>query len=186
MNVFRTSSKSVDMVVGSVACVLFVVSLLIHVLTFWSFNIQERFPAVWLLHIAIFVLAVPLFLKNWLDERRKETELVTLNSPAPELPEPDPKTIAEGIGLSRWLTAIYLALGFYVMVNFVVFVIGAEGTPDRVGEMFVLKYRTTVIREITREEYDIASAHLLHGFSGHWLIFYFYFASAGMYAASKK
>lgn len=176
----------VDIAVGVAASALFFVSLLIHLLTFWSFNIQERLPAVWLLHIGIFIFFVPGLVRQKIGERRKEAELVTLTSPAPEPPAAKPKTIAEGLGFPNWLTVIYLVLGFYVMVNFVTFVIGADGTPERSGDKFVLTSHGTVVREISREEYDLASAHLLHGFSGHWLIFYFYFASASFVAASKR
>lgn len=186
MTLHRASILSIDMAVGVAASALLVVSLLIHLLTFWSFNVQERLPAVWLLHFGIFIFAIPTLLRQRGAERRQKAELVTLTSPAPQPLAPKPRTIAEGIGFPNWLTVVYLVLGFYVMVNFVTFVFGADGTPERHGDKFVLTNHGTVVREISREEYDLASAHLLHGFSGHWLIFYFYFASASFVAASKR
>lgn len=175
----------VDWVVGAIASAAFILSLVIHGLTFWSFNIQDQFPAIWILHIGIFACGIPLFLRAKVEEKQKDAELVTLTS-SPEVPPPTPNTIAERLGLTNWLTGVYLVLGFYVTVNFFLFALGSEGSPEQRGDQYLLTYKGNVLRELSKEEYDRASAHLLHGFSGHWLIFYFYFASTAFVSASRQ
>ncbi|MFM9905525.1 MAG: hypothetical protein ACKVQJ_13260 [Pyrinomonadaceae bacterium] len=112
-------------------------------------------------------------------------ELVTLNSrPSEErVEETNLPTLS---GFPKWLIAAYLILGLYVGVNFIVFGIGAEGTPERRDNSFVLTNHGQLVREISAQEYELASAHLLHGFSGHWIIFYFYIAAAAFTSAGRN
>ena len=144
--------NSIDWIVGLAASLLLLVSLAIHVVTFWSFNLADRFPWLWLLHLGIFVFIIPLQLRQWFQQRRVDEELVTLTS---ELSNSKPAGAFPSVsGFPSWLTAIYLSLGVYVVVNFFVFILGAEGSPYRRGEEYTLENHGKVVREISREAYD--------------------------------
>ena len=68
------------------------------------------------------------------------------------------------------MVAVFAA---YVLVNGTLeFIRALGGTPDIWDGRFVLHQHGTFVRELSGEEYHIEQAHVLRGFSGHWMIFY--------------
>ena len=139
--------------------VLLAVSLIVHVLTFAPINIQDEFPPVFLLHLGIFVLLVPLV---FIDRVLKKS--------------PSMAGIDDSDRQPAWMWICYVLLGAYVAFNFLFFLIAGNGNPEIEGGKYWLKNHGVVVRELNRQEYDAESSRILHGFSGHWLIFYFYIA----------
>lgn len=141
--------------------VLLAISLVVHILTFAPVNIQDELPPVFLLHLGIFVLFIPLV---FVDRVLKKS--------------PSMAGIDDSGKQPAWMWFCCLLLGAYVLFNFFFFLIMGEGNPEVEGGKYWLKNKGVVVRELTRQEYDAESARVLHGFSGHWLAFYFYIACA--------
>ena len=143
------------------AVILLATSLMVHLITFWPINIQDRIPIVFLLHIGIFVLFIPLV---FIDR-------VLVKGPS-----------MAGLGVAKtqpvWMWICYGFIGVYVVFNFLFFLIAGGGNPESEGGKYWLKNHGEVVRELTRQEYDRESARILHGFSGHWLFFYLYIVNA--------
>jgi hypothetical protein len=141
------------------AFVGFAVSLIIHLLTFLGLNLNERVPWIWILHLGIFIVFVPMLIAplNW--ERKHWWR----NFLAP---------------MPKWVH--YIAYGFfaYGIINFLIFIsLSMEGSPDIRDGKYVLRSDgrvedQRVIREISKEEYDLRNDRIVRGFSGHWMIFY--------------
>jgi hypothetical protein len=71
----------------------------------------------------------------------------------------------------RLFTRIEAFLFFYVIFNFVYFVITHEGTPRIRDNKYVLMHKSTHLRDLTEEEYHEYTRRELRGMSGHWLLF---------------
>ena len=137
-----------------VALVLLAISLGVHLITFLPINVEDKFPPVFLLHLVIFILFIPLvFIDRVLPKTNSKSDIVPV-----------------------WMRGCYLVIGAYVLFNFLYFLMNAAGNPEIDGGRYFLKNHGVVIRELTLQEYNAESARVLHGFSGHWLIFYFYIA----------
>lgn len=68
------------------------------------------------------------------------------------------------------LVAILFA---YAFMNFGLFMEATDGgSPQRSQNGYVLNSHGTVIRALTKVEYDAYRVNELRGFSGHWLLFY--------------
>ena len=152
--------------IGLTASVLLVLSLGVHFITFWNVNLQERFPSVLFLHLGIFVLIVPfLLLIKWEEKQEKDSN--------------------KKMVFPNWLIAIYFILCLYTVINLAIFGFADKQNPMIVNGKYVLKNKERVVREVSKEEYDIASAQSLRGLSGHWIISYFFFASIAFLKSSK-
>lgn len=83
---------------------LLILSALIHLVTFFGVNIAGYFPAVWLLHLGIFVIAIPaVFMKPFIKNGRNQTGWHNLMQPIP-------KTYRQ---LLKWYP-VYVAINFIV------------------------------------------------------------------------
>lgn len=161
--------------IGWIALGGFVVSLVVHTAAILGTDVQERFPFIWILHVGMFIVFVPMVLAV-----RKQ---------------PGRGNIMALLGtFSPWAGVIAPLLFAYVIVNFGIFMVGsADGTPALREGKYVLHHKGEVIREISATEYHERNAAVLRGFSGHWLLFYFvpfvFFAArreAGNPAASAQ
>jgi hypothetical protein len=134
-------------------------SVVTHFSTFFGINPQRAFPAVWMLHILIFVVWIPTIIsssKAYKKQNRKDFWKVAMaNSP----------------GWMKTLTAILFAYAFFNFF-FTVLVLNEGGTPSEIDGRKVLQSHGNIKRELTDEEYDQHQAYVIRGFSGHWMIFY--------------
>jgi hypothetical protein len=72
------------------------------------------------------------------------------------------------------------------MVNFFIFGLGANGSPEIKNDKYVLSNHGQIVKELSKDEYDVASAQSLRGFSGHWIIFYFYFTAVAFLQVKEQ
>jgi hypothetical protein len=146
-----------------------IVSALVHFSTYVGFDPQSAGPAVWLLHIGVFIVFIPAV---WVANIKRQSGVRKPNEIWPLAP--------------RWMKILVSLLGFYAIVNFIVFfylmfVVLGGGTPEKESGGYVLSNHGTVMRQISEEEYHRYRAYMVRGFSGHWMAFY---AAAMTMAAS--
>ena len=152
---------------GFSAFIGFGLSLIVHLLSFIGLNIMTYVPRIWVLHLGIFVFNLPLVFSpfNWSG---KKEGLRRYFAPMP-----------------RWARHVLHCFFAYAILNFVIFIVlSHDGSPDILDGKYVLRTdglpeNQHVIREISKEEYNLRSDRILRGFSGHWMLFYlvpaFYF-----------
>jgi hypothetical protein len=142
--------------------------MLVHILSLADIDVTEKVPFVWLLHIGIFVVWVPVVLdlkKN--EELQEYQQSGMLNRMNP-------------IGFFKilfketptWMTIIAGAGFFYALINFMLFIASQGGTPDIKDGQFILHNHGQLIKILTEQEYHHYKANEVRGFSGHWILFY--------------
>ena len=148
------------------------VSATIHGLALAGFALQERFPAVFALHLVSLVamLASVLRMRKYINPQK-------------------PKTI---FGLIREHFAppmqIFILVFFiYTPINFFLFMSETQGgVASQEGDgRYILHNKGELIRELSEAEYLGLRANELRGFSGHWLLF-IGFACASFYPGNPK
>jgi hypothetical protein len=110
-------------------------------------------PSVWLLHVGIFVVFVPLVFAS--RARTASTGGTSLRDVFP-----------------GWPGIVMGAVMAYAFVNFVLFMQSNEGTPLVRGGVYLLKHETRGLLHISEAQYHAHKALEIRGFSGHWLVFY--------------
>src|SRR5438552_4154608 len=141
-------------VLGLIALIGFSMSAVAHAAALAGVDVSARWPAVWLLHVGIFVVFVPFVISSRRNGRPSTKDVLTL--------------------LPSWASAMVVVLFIYALVNFGLFMLRTEGGNPAVDHgRFVLKSHGHLIREITSTEYAAFRANEIRGFSGHWLLFYF-------------
>lgn len=141
---------------GSLSLLGFVLSLGVHGSSLFGVDVQNQLPAVWLLHLGIFVVFIPMVLQLRSSKHKSDAAVVFR-------------------GLPVWAGATIALLAVYALLNFFV-ALGpsmAEGSPKIQDGKFVLEKKGKVMRQISETEYHSRQASVVRGFSGHWLIFYF-------------
>jgi hypothetical protein len=129
-----------------------------HFSTFAGVDPQEVFPAVWLLHIGIFVVMIPAIgVQNSLRTRRGKRDMNDAFADAP-----------------AWLRTLSKLLFAYMFVNFAVFIFMMRGGSPHHEEngKYVLSNHGKVSREISAEDFHRYQGYEVRGFSGHWMGFY--------------
>ncbi len=138
---------------GLIALAGFSLALAVHVAALFGIDVQTKVPAIWLLHVGIFVVFIPMVLQL----RASGTDRRALLR-----------------GLPRTVLLIGGCLMLYALFNFLF--AGStfgQGTAEFENGQYILQYRGKLIRHLTEAQYHAHQAELLRGFSGHWLIFYF-------------
>ena len=140
----------------------FALSVAVHLLTFTAWDPLPDGPYVWLLHVGIF----PIFL---LLSLRKKSQRGF-------------RSCGRGSGefepyVPTWMRRLVRLLFPYVMLNFVLWMVlssvwFSNGQPTLRNGRYVLMKKSAVIRPSSASEYHRYHALHLHGFSGHWMIFY--------------
>lgn len=142
-------------ILGWTALAGFLLSLGAHAFSLFGVDVQSRVPMVWLLHVGIFLVFIPMVFQL--------------------------RSVASGgsvrallRGIPVWPALLVVLLFAYALVNFFVAFGGSgQGAPTVRGNGFVLERKGVVIRQITEAEYRSLRAAEIRGFSGHWLVFYF-------------
>ena len=160
----------------SVSSLLLVASAVVHFVTFAPINIADAFPPIYLLHVGIFALIIPIVF----------IERVLKNSPSVTKSGSPNDEMVDNASDPGWFMFTCLILGAYAALNFLIFFLTYEGNPKFEAGLFWLEDHGKVIREISQAEYDAVSAKRLHGFSGHWLVFYFYIAGSSFLSIKKR
>src|SRR5690606_21313269 len=120
-------------------------------------DIASQFPKIWLLHLGMFVVFVPLVLISRYD----------LGS--------DPEQEGWAAGLPAWAKILGFCILAYAALNFLLLLAHTGGgSPVVREEKFVLLNHGKVVREISELEYAALSAGQVRGFSGLWLVFYYW------------
>ncbi|NLA69143.1 MAG: hypothetical protein GX856_13050 [Gammaproteobacteria bacterium] len=142
---------------GYLALTGFVVSLGAHAWTALGNDVASQIPQIWLLHVGMFVVFVPLVFFSRYD----------LGS--------EPREATWTSGLPGWVKTLGLCILAYAALNFLL-VLGhtGGGSPVLREGKFVLLNHGKVVREITKIEYAALTAAQVRGFSGLWLVFYFW------------
>ncbi len=164
------------LIISFISFVFLIISLTVHLIAFWNINLTDQYPYVFLLHLGIFVLIAPILLIQKIEEKQEDEKLITLNEGFNEVKKSE-KVSDKKSDIPKWLIVVYVLISFYGFINFLIFGLGAKGNAEIVDGKYVLRERGRVVREISKDEYDAVSAQSLRGFSGHWIIFYFYFKS---------
>ena len=143
-------------VFGIAAAICFLLALAVHLAAWGGDSLVERWPALWGLHAAIFVLALPMAADSIFrrgDEAKGWPSRFSL----------------AGIALG--------ALFGYAVINFAL-AFGAlrDGTVALRDGRYVLEDHGRFIRDATRVEFERHQAVSTRLFSGHWMAFYGLFA----------
>lgn len=141
---------------GFASLIGFATALMVHIAALMGVNMPGNFPAIWWLHVGIFVVFIPFVFASR-----------TSFGPKP--------TFAEiRATFPKWVVGLGLFISAYALVNFAFFMVQAVGgNPSIVDGKFVLLNHGNFIRELTEVEYSTFKANEVRGFSGHWLVFYF-------------
>jgi hypothetical protein len=144
-----------DQFFGTIAAAGFLLAVIVHGLTFAHVDVIEDFSSVWLLHVGLFLVAIPFVL----------SARATIGG--------RPSLAQLGSFFPRWARILLAVVGAYAFLNFALFIyLSGGGAPDIRDGRFVLHNHGTVIRELSEQEYHIQRAYIARGFSGHWLFFY--------------
>jgi hypothetical protein len=137
------------------ALVVLAVSTVVHASTFLGVDPLAKFPWLMWIHVAIFppFIAAIYYARSLGGAEQNRADQVIRGAPT----------------WLRTLTGIFFA---YMFVNFAVFTVLSEGgNPDQRDGKYLLKSHGRVLRELTEDEYHAHQAHLVRGFSGHWMFF---------------
>jgi hypothetical protein len=143
-------------------------SLVAHGLSLADIDVQRYVPPVMLLHLGIFVVMVPAILELRRNEAFQRFEASGLRNRM----NPFASMKVFFAGLPTWMAVIAGAGFFYAVVNFLIFAANIPGSASIMEGRYVLYSHGTILRYITRAEYDHFKAQDLRGFSGHWIAFY--------------
>jgi hypothetical protein len=139
---------------GTLATIGLAASVVVHGLSLLGKPLQDAFPAIWGLHVGIFLVFIPavLELRNTSDRT-------------------DPLALMRGV--PPWAAALVGFLFIYAFINFFTSFTGAAaGSPEIRDGQYVLMNKGRFVRALTFDEYVQGRANILRGFSGHWMVFY--------------
>ena len=134
-------------------------SAVAHVSTFIGINPQRVVPWIWVLHVMIFVVWIPVIVVTGhlvkKGNRKDFWKLAMQHAPT-------------------WMKGLCVVLLVYAFFNFffTILVLNEEGTPSVINGKKVLHNHGTIIRELSDQEYETHEAYGVRTFSGHWMMFY--------------
>ena len=140
------------------ASIGFAASLGVHLLTFFDVSLPDRQPALWALHVGVFVVFIPFCFIALADIgiARKYDWWRTLFRRHP-----------------RWVLRAVYALFAYAILNFFLGIaLTHGGVADSRGGTMVLQSHGSIITTLSPDEYEHYQALTARMFSGHWLLFY--------------
>ena len=131
-------------------------AVFVHVAALRGVDVTQAHPALWGLHVGIFVVFLP-FVTMLKRTFNRQSRLADMKAVFPS-----------------WLLACCFALMVYVGVNFALALVALGGGSPAVRDgQYVLQDHGRLVRVITATEYEAARAQEARLFSGHWIFFYF-------------
>jgi hypothetical protein len=146
------------------AAICWILGLIVHIQSLIGINVTEQFPYIWLLHVGIFVVWIPVVLDLNKNDEYREAQRNRAN------PLKSISIIFKDV--PQWLKILALVGFVYAIINFLLFMATQSGTPDFREGQYILHNRGEVIKILTEQEYHHYKANEVRGFSGHWLAFY--------------
>lgn len=145
-----------------------ILGLIVHLLSLADFDITDKVPFVWVLHIGIFVVWFPAVLDLNKNEELKAYEQSGI------LNRMNPLEFYKIIfrQTPTWLAVIAIGGLYYAGINFILFMTSQLGVPDIKDGQYILHNHGQLIKNLTEQEYHHYKANEVRGFSGHWLAFY--------------
>jgi hypothetical protein len=138
--------------------ILLVLSIIINVITFFGIDLQIKFPVIWLLHIGILLVFIPIVVVHSRDTGifgKINYSLVVEYAP-------------------KWMRVLLTIFGIYAVINLGLDMVLSEGgAPDIWDGRYVLHRHGELIRELTLDEYKKQQIYLVRFFSGVWMGLYF-------------
>jgi hypothetical protein len=161
-------------VFGFIALVVFVMSALVHLLTFVP-GAPVSMHWTWPLHLAALVVFGLMF---WQGPLLFGRAVVNRGSFMQRLRESQNRNrqMREAVFsfMPRYLIVACIAMLAYAIINIVLFATKmSDGSPEEKNGKYFLEQHGKVIREIDQAEFRRLEALEARGFSGHWMIFSF-------------
>jgi hypothetical protein len=145
-----------------------VLGLTVHILSLANIDVTEKVPFVWLLHVGIFIVWLPVVFSLKENQKLKEHQQSGMSNRMN--PFSSFKIIFRDT--PTWLSIIAITGFFYAFINFILFMTSQEGTPSIKEGQYVLHNHGQIIKTISEQEYHHFKANEVRGFSGHWILFY--------------
>lgn len=142
----------------------FFLGLSVHIATFFGIDISSRYPMVWLLHIGIFVVFIPMSIMEKRDRQIRNSNEFLANVPG-------------------WVNKVLTILFVYLLINFALFFYNSGGGSVREDKGVFILQKHGIKTMISAQEYHQQKVYILRGFSGHWLLFYL---MPGLYFLTSK
>jgi len=149
-------------------------SLSVNIFSILNYNVEEKYPYVFLLHIGIFIVWLPAMIIMMKNNKSKKEGLFDFSFI-------NPFTFFKSMfGYAPiWLRTVAITGFFYAFVNFFI----SFGFPSFIPGQNVLHDEEYSEQRI--ENVDHNEANTTRGFSGHWLAFYG-IAAAVLYPYRRK
>ncbi|MFV0536208.1 MAG: hypothetical protein ACK5M3_02425 [Dysgonomonas sp.] len=142
-----------------IAAAGWVLSLVVHFLSIDKYDITDKIPYIWALHIFLIVVWLPAILYLVKDKEFKNmTPSAVFKSIYKKCP--------------FWVITICLICFIYAGINFSIYLNSYIGSADIIDGQYVLQNKGALIKNISEEEYHEYNAAQTRAFSGHWLVFY--------------
>jgi hypothetical protein len=142
----------------AIASIGLVLSLYVHLLSYFGVPVVQRAPSLWLLHLGIFVVILPFALVKvgGSKQERKVSFWLRLFKEHPP-----------------WVLNLVYVLFLYAIINFLVgLYLTSGGVPAIVNGQTVLASHSKILRVLSPQEFQYHQALAMRMFSGHWLLFY--------------
>jgi hypothetical protein len=149
-------SNPVKRIIGIAALAGLATALGVHITALMGIDVAKDFPAVWALHVGMFLVFI-LFVFSCRKTLGTKPTFAQIRETFPP-----------------WIVGVGVCIFMYAMLNFPLFMLKTEGgNPSVVDGKFVLMKHGTLVRELNVIGYSAFKANEVRGFSGHWLVFYY-------------
>ncbi|MDU1889748.1 MAG: hypothetical protein E6767_03580 [Dysgonomonas sp.] len=146
------------------AIIGWLIAMIVHLLSIVNFDIWNRFPYIWVLHVGVFVVWIPAIISLMRNKELKDYGSLWGN------PFYFLKIILRQI--PKWFIVI-VALGFiYTFISSVIYAASNIGMTDIVNGEYVLQEHGDIVKNLTEQEYHSYNSSQLRYFSGGWMVFY--------------
>lgn len=142
--------------------------LIVHLLSVAGIDVTDTIPFVWILHIGIFVVWLPIGINLKNNEEYKAFQQARMQNKA-NLLELYKVLFRQ---TPKWLTIVAVGGFFYSIINFILFMIPQFGSPEANDGHYFLSNHGQQLKDLTEQEFHKYNANEMRGFSGHWIAFY--------------
>ncbi|TCJ14252.1 hypothetical protein EPD60_09625 [Flaviaesturariibacter flavus] len=160
------------------AAICWLLAILVHIGSIAGFDVGDKVPFIWLLHLGIFIVWIPTILSI-----RNNEEVAAYQKQEVKRPLGIFKIIFKRTPI--WLTIISVLGFYYAVANFFLFAISQQGSVGFINGQRALHNHGRIIKILSEQEYHHYQANEIRGFSGHWIAFYG-IATAVLFSFIKK